>query len=295
MTYDMLIRKKALKIQERLGMRIGIAYGTKKCPVVRTTQEALDVLRDLYKIGLKAFVLPKEMFGNIQTTTDLYKVHYGNLLKIRDIAKKYNIELSLHHPTLPEEPDEILKTFSNITSVLDARIFTVNPSFYSKIMPHDQAMKLAVYKINEIASGLRVSSKIGVETTGKMQEVGSLEDVIDIVKRTQGTEPVMDWGHIHARGTGALREQKDFESVIGQVRNAVGSVWLDDAFFFFRGVSYGPSGLTRYVPIDNSDMKLEYLIKGIMSYNMKGTLILDDPDREKFILKILDRLADMVR
>jgi len=295
MVSEMMIRKKALKIQERLGMRMGIAYGTSKCPVVKTTSQALTVLRDMYKIGLKAFVLPKELFFAIQSASDLYKREYGNLLKIRDEAKRYNIELSLMHESLPAEPDDILRTFATISSVMDCRTFVVSPAFYSKMMPKDQALRLAVYKINEIVSSQRAESKIALETTGRMQEVGSLEDVLDMIKRTQGTEPAINWGNIHARGAGTLRSQRDFELVLNQVRSAVGRKWLDEAFFIFSGVSYGPSGLTRTVPIDRSDLKLEHMIKASMSFNTKGTLIINDPEKEKFILKNLDKMADMVR
>src|SRR3989338_339081 len=145
MVSDMMIRKKALKIQERLGMRLGIAYGLNKTPVVRTTTQALAALEDMYKIGLKAFVLPKELFFAIHSASDLYKTEYGNLLKIRDEAKKYNIELSVRHDALPAEPDEALRTFATISSVMDCRTFIVNPAFYSRIMPKDQALRLAVY------------------------------------------------------------------------------------------------------------------------------------------------------
>ena len=290
-----MIRKKALKIQERLGMRLGISYGTHKNPVVKTTTQALTVLRDLYKIGLKAFVLPKELFFAIQSASDLYKTEYGNLLKIRDEAKRYNIELSVRHEHLPSDPDEALKTFATISSVMDCRTFVIKPSFYSKIMPPDQALRLTVYKINEIVAGLRAGTKIAIETTGKIQDVGSLEDVLDMVKRTQSTEPAINWGNIHARGAGALRSQRDFELVLNQVRATVGSRWLEEAYYFFNGVSYGPSGLSRVVPIERGDLSLEHMIKASMSMNVKGTLIIDDPEKEKFILRNLDQMADMVR
>lgn len=291
----MLIRKKALKIQERLGMRIGISYGISKIPIVKTTAQALEVLRELYKIGLKAFVLPKELFFAIETASDLYKTEYGNLLKIRDEAKRFNIELSVRHESLPPEPDEILRNFATISSVMDCRTFVLNPSFYSKIMPHDQALRLVVHKVNEIVSSLRAEGKIAIETTGRMNEVGSLEDVLDIVKRSQSTEPAINWGNIHARGAGTLRTQRDFEHVLAQIRSAIGSRWFDQAYFFFSGVSYGPSGLTRAIPIDRSDINIENMIKAAMSYNVKGTLIIEDPEKEKFILRNMDRLADMVR
>lgn len=293
--YDMLIRKKNLKIQERLGMRLGIAEGIHKIPVAKNVDDVLEILRELYKIGLKAFVIPKDVFSDIKTANDIYKVHYGNILKIRDMAQKFNIEVAIQYNSLTDQPDEKLKIFATIASLMDARIFYVNPSFYSKMMPPDQALKLAVYKINEITNELRVNSKIGLETSGKLNEVGSVEEVIDMVKRTQGTEAVINWGNIHGRGSGALRSQPDFRAVIEKLRNSLGSAWLSNAYFIFSGVSYGPSGKVRNVPLSQSDINLEHLIREIMSFNIKGTLILDDPEKDKFILKMLERLADMVR
>jgi len=291
----MLIRKKALKIQERLGMRIGVTYGNAKTPVVRTAPQALSVLRELYKIGIKAFVLPKELFYSIQSASDLYKTEYGNLLKIRDEAKKYNIELSIWHDSLPSEPETTLKNFATITSVMDCRSLLISPAFYSKIMPKDQALKLAVYKINEIMTSLRAETKMALETTGKTSEVGSLEDVLDMVKRTQNSEPLLNWGNIHARGAGALRSQRDFEIILNQVKSTIGSRWLDTAYFIFSGSSYGPSGLTRHLPLDRTDINLEHMIRASMSFNVRGTLIIDDPSKERYILKNMDRIADMVR
>lgn len=294
MTMDTIIRKKVLKIQERLGMRIGVNYGSRKIPVVRTTAQTLDVLRDLYKVGIKAFVLPRELFAGISSASDLYKGYYGDLLKIRDIANKFNIELALHHPSLTEQPDDVLKTFCSIASIMDCRNFIIRPTFYSN-MPQDQALRLVVYKINEIVTSLKTSIKIGIETTGRISELGSIEDVIDIVKRTRDTEPVVNWGHIHARGTGALRTEDDFRRVFDKVRAEVGQAWLHNSYFFFSGVSYGPSGFIRHVPLKNSDISLKTLIRQSISFGTKGTLIFEDPDKENFILNIIEELSDMVR
>jgi deoxyribonuclease-4 len=294
MTMDMLIRKKALKIQERLGMRIGVMYGISSLPVVRSTEQALTALRELYKIGMKAFVLPRELFTGIITAADLYKSFYGDLLKIKETAQKFNIELALHHPSLSENPDEALKVFCTICNVMDCRTFIINPEIY-KNMPQEQSVRLAVYKINEVMTNLRLQVKMGVETTGNINQVGSLEQVVDIVKRTQGTEAILNWAHIHARGSGALRSEDDFRRVMSYVTNSIGRSWVENAYFLFSGVSYGPSGEIRHIPLAQSDISLKNLIRQSVSFGVKGTLIFEDPDKEKLLLKILDDLGDMVR
>lgn len=294
MSMDMLIRKKALKIQERLGMRLGLMHGISSMPVVSTPAQCLDALREMYKIGMRAFVIPREMFSDIHTAADLYKGAYGDLLKIKDIASKFNIELSIHHPSLPDNPDDVLKVFCNIANIMDTRTFIVNPDIY-KNMPKDQSLRLTVYKINEIMTSMRVNTKIGIETTGKVKEIGSLEEVIDIVKRTQGTEPIVNWGNIHARGSGALRTEEDFRRVMEHIRTNIGNGWFNSSYFIFSGASYGPSGKIKTIPLEKSDLNLRFMVRQAVSSGAKGTLIFDDPDKERFILKMLEDLGDMVR
>ncbi len=292
--YDMMVRKKMLKIQERLGMRIGVSGGINKIPVVRNTKNLLEVLEELYRIGLRAFVIPREYFADIGNATDLYKTKYGDLIKIKEIAGKYGIELSLAYPDLPEKHEEMLRTFCTIGTVMDARTLVIQPTFFPR-MPQNQATTLVVHKLNEITNSMRLKFKIGVETTGKMNQVGTVEDVLDIVERTLGTEPVLNWAHIHARGAGALRSQSDYKRIIDKARSVAGVNWIDNAFMLFSGVKYGPSGEVGRIPLDKSDINLEYLIREVMGANIHGTLVFEDPDKEKWIVKNMDKLADMVR
>jgi len=292
---DILIRKRILKIQERLGMRIGITYGVKAMPVVKNLSQALEALRELYKIGLKAFVLPPELFSGIESHSDLYKSKYGDLLKIKDEAKRYNIELSLRLPQISGEPDEMIRIYTKICSIMDVRAFSAKPNFYSAFMPHDQALRLAVYKINEIVASEAPRVKIGIETTGKTGDVGSLEDVIDIVKRTNSTEPIINFGMLHAYDNGFLRTRRDFNFVFEKLRKSLGPAYFQNAFFFFSGVRYTSQGYAETIPLAKADIKLENMVREAMAAGIKGTLIFEDPAKEKMVLGILDGLADMVR
>jgi hypothetical protein len=290
----MLIRKKSLKMQERLGMKIGLTYGVSSIPVAKTVEQALEVLRELYKVGFRALVLPPDLFRGIRDTTELYKDYYGDLLRLRNIAKKFGIELSLRQTSFGDMPDNSLRIFSTIASVMDCRVFTFPPTFYSR-MPEAQALKLTVYKINEIVNELRVNARIGIETTGRLGELGSLEDVIEICKRTTNTEPVINWAHLHARGAGFLKTQDDFKKIVEKVRQGIGQQWLRDAYFFFSGVRYGPSGEIGHTSFVGSDLHLEHLIRTTLSYGMGGTIIFEEPERERNIVAMLDQLGDMVR
>ena len=182
----MLIRKKSLKMQERLGMKIGVTYGVSTIPVAKTIDQTIEVMRELYKVGFRALVLPPDLFAGIKDTTDLYKDAYGDLLRLKNIAKKFGIELSLRQTDFGDMPDNSLRIFSTIASVMDCRVFVISPGFYPR-MPQSQALRLVVHKINEIINELRVKAKIGIETSGRPDDLGSVEDVIEICKRTTNT------------------------------------------------------------------------------------------------------------
>lgn len=290
----MLVRKKSLKIQERLGMKMGVTYGVSSIPVAKNVDQTIEVLRELYKVGFRALVLPPELFSKIGDMTALYKDYYGDLLRLKNVSKKLGIELSLRRTTFSENPDNSLRIFSTVASVMDCRIFTISPDFYSR-MPQSQSLRLVVHKISEIVNELRVNAKIGIETTGKTGELGSIEDVIEICKRTRNTEPVINWAHIHARGAGSLRSPDDFKRVIEKVRQGIGNQWLRDAYFFFSGINYDLNGEISHKSFVNADLKLEYMIRAALSYGMGGTIIFEEPERETQIVDMLDRLGDMVR
>ncbi len=292
-----MIRKKTLKIQERLGMRVGIAYGISKTPIAKTADEVVEALIELYKVGFKAFLLPKELFSKIKEPQEIFKEHYSELLKIKTTAQKYNIHRALHHDGLPEEPhklDSVLKIFFNIAHIMDCRTFIIHPNFY-KMVPQNQALKILVHKINEIVNTLNLKIKVGIETTGRVNELGSLEDVIEIVKRTTQTEAIINFANIHGRGSGFLRDESNFKFVLNKLKNEIGPQATQNSYFLFSGVTYGPSGVIKYLPSTKSDLKLVNLIKAAMSTGVKGTLIFEDPNREQSILDILKEFGDMVR
>jgi deoxyribonuclease-4 len=293
----MQVRKKYLKIQERLGMRIGLTYGISTRRIVSTPAETMEVLGELYKVGFRAFVLPPKLFANVINSSDLYKEHYDDLLNIKNMAKKYNIELSIRVEKLPSDPaqlDSVLKILCSIASVMDCRTVMIQPNFYPR-MPQHQALTLVVHKISELTGATRMKPTLGIETTGRTNELGSLEDVLEICSRTSGTEPIINLAHIHARGAGALRSENDYRMIIDKIRSARGTRWTDNAFLLFSGISYGASGEIQHIDLDRSDIKLNHLIKNAMSFGMKGTLIFEDPHKDDELVDMLNEFADMVR
>ena len=60
------------------------------------------------------------------------------------------------------------------------------------------------------------------EVLGKRNQLGSLDEIIEICKAHKGLMPTVDFGHIHARNQGSLNSAEDFERVILKLEHSLG-------------------------------------------------------------------------
>ena len=70
-------------------------------------------------------------------------------------------------------------------------------------------------------------SLVGIETSGRQELWGTVEEVLEVCNHVEGTVPVLNIGHIHARGHGSMRTSEDYAELFDMVReNYGGSVVL---------------------------------------------------------------------
>ena len=53
-------------------------------------------------------------------------------------------------------------------------------------------------------------SLVGIETSGRQDLWGTVEEVIEVCNHVEGTVPVLNMAHIHARGHGRMRTSEDY-------------------------------------------------------------------------------------
>ena len=67
--------------------------------------------------------------------------------------------------------------------------------------------KDTLYKTAEIVGNTPIT--IGLETMGKQNQLGTLEEVIELCKLSPIFAPVVDFGHLNARNVGGLFTDAD--------------------------------------------------------------------------------------
>jgi len=122
----------------------------------------------------------------------------------------------------------------------------------------------------------RDTIKIGIETSGRQELWGNLDEVLEVVNHVEGTVPVLNFGHIHARGHGCLRTSEDYGELFDKVRETIGT---KEFYCHFSGVSHRMGDALHYTQIRKSDLNFEPLAQFLVSEGdwLDVTIISDSP------------------
>ena len=84
------------------------------------------------------------------------------------------------------------------------------------------------------------------ETAGKLDQLGSLEEVLAISSRVPGVKPCIDFAHLHARTHGSLTSDKQFDAVLENISREAGQAELQHAHFHMCPIEWGQRGEIRH-------------------------------------------------
>ncbi|MEM2921024.1 MAG: TIM barrel protein [Candidatus Bathyarchaeia archaeon] len=126
-----------------------------------------------------------------------------------------------------------------VGSQMGAMHITFHPGYYGKISKED-AMSLQLESLKKVremmdAKGIRV--KLGPETTGKMSQFGSLEEVLRLSEEIDGVRPTIDFGHLNVRGDlPKFRTAEDYARVFDLIETRLGVNGVNDLVIHFSEV-----------------------------------------------------------
>ncbi|MEA2003841.1 MAG: TIM barrel protein, partial [archaeon] len=145
-----------------------------------------------------------------------------------DLARRLGVELTCHAPyfiNLASVRQEVQKAsiarLANTLKVAEAlgsRLMVVHAGFYSQ-RPKDEAFSLIKENIDELYRKCPSKVMFGAETMGKQKSFGTLEEIINLSKACDNVCPVIDFGHMHARSFGGIKDKDDYTSVFKRLEN----------------------------------------------------------------------------
>ena len=277
----------------------------------RTIVEGMD---DITALGLDTM--------EIQTVRTVQPQHFDQYWQAGILSWKTEFEMNLHGPYYAEilgNRRERNRTLSKMEAaiqaakVINARHITFHVGPYGSIYSrgpeaNEQVANVfsgVVDRVRElwgdetkdeehIAFPWLIENNpalVGIETSGRQELWGTLDEVLEVCNHVDGTVPVLNLGHIHARGHGGLRTSEDFGELFDKVREKLGGKKF---FCHFSGVEHRMGNALHYTQIKKSDLKFEPFAEFLAEEGdwLDVTIISDSPLLEHdamFMLQQYDR------
>lgn len=241
-----------------------------------------------HKSTMEAFGWLKEM------GLDAYEYQAGNGLRtseatLKALGKKaaeHGILMSLHTPYFISlsgiEEEKRLKSLSYIkdsvkaAELLGADRIVIHSGSAAKIT-RTEAMALAKDTLERVAEDNKDTSvKLGLETMGKINQLGTLQEVVELCKTAPCYVPVVDFGHLNSREQGGLFPDADaYKKVFDFIGEELGDDIAKNLHCHFSKIEYGTSGEKKHLTFADNEFgpNFEPLAEVIIKYGLAPRII----------------------
>lgn len=261
----------------------------------RTIVEGMD---DITVLGLDAM--------EVQTVRTVQPHHFDQYWQAGILSWKSDFEMNIHGPYYAEllgSKRERNRTLSKMEAsmqagkLVNARHITYHVGPYGDYEPGGKANEELVNIFSGVVDRVRSiwgdekeeeeysafpwvheaePSLVGIETSGRQDLWGTVEEVLEVCNHVEGTVPVLNMAHIHARGHGRMRTSEDYAELFDQVRENYGG---SKFYCHFAGVEHRMGNALHYTQIKKSDLKFEPFAEFLAEEGdwMDITIISDSP------------------
>lgn len=219
-------------------------------------KSSLQVPEYIEKMGLDAFEYQCGRGVNIGTE---------KATELGRLAGEKGIRLSLHAPYyISMSSVEEEKRKNSVRYILDSAR-AVKAMGGSRIIVHtgscgkisrEQALGLALDTMKKAISALDMEGlgdiHICPETMGKINQLGTLEEVIALCRLDERLIPCIDFGHLNARSLGGLNTEEAFLKVFDTIENDLGLDRLKVFHSHFSKIEYTTGGEKKHLTFEDS-------------------------------------------
>jgi len=224
---------------------------------------------------------------------------------IKATAAEHDVALSVHAPyfiNLNADDEEWPKSrqrlmdaahYGNLAGATDI-IF--HPGSYFE-QPPAEVLKLAIPRLAGCVDELRGAGNPAIlrpEMMGKSAMLGSAEDTFEMGKAIAGVQPCLDFAHLHARpGDGTMNTYDEWARMLEAYGSALGNTALQTLSIHLSGIEYGPKGEKAHLPISESDLDLDAILRALKAFNCSGRMLIESPAMEEDALLVKKRWEEL--
>jgi deoxyribonuclease IV len=210
--------------------------------------------------------------------------------KLGEEARKNNVKLSLHGSyfvnlsgsrEVVEASKQRMIACATAAQWMGATVMVFHTGFYGKVEKSFafKSCLQALKEINASLTSLGINVKLGPETMGRKFQVGSLEEILTICQEVENVQLVIDWGHLHARGLGALKKVEDFRAVAEKVEEALGTEALRSMHCHFSKIEFNSQGERKHHTLEEARYGPDFALLAdvIVDFGLHPTMICESP------------------
>lgn len=222
-----------------------------------------DVPKYLKEMGLSAFEY--QCGRGVKISEDSAKT-------LGEGLREVDVQVSLHAPYYISlsgtEEEKRLKSIDYILSSAKAvdwlggtRIVVHSGSATKISREHATELAKDTVKRAQLALDEHGLSHINIcpETMGKVGQLGTLEEVLELCSVDERIIPCIDFGHLNARTFGGIQTDADYKHILDEIENKLGGYRAKNFHVHFSKIEYtNPGGEKRHLTLADNEFGPEY-------------------------------------
>ncbi len=186
--------------------------------------------------------------------------------RLGELAKEFGITLSVHAPYFTNissvEAERIDKT---IGYIMQSAVAAKNMGATRVVVHMGAAKDITRRYAMEISKttmerALKELDNAGLgditlcpETMGKINQMGTLEEVVELCMMDERLLPTIDFGHLNARSIGGVNTKEDYEFIINKMHKKLGEYRAKNFHAHFSKIEFTKGGEKKHVTFDNTE------------------------------------------
>ena len=209
--------------------------------------------------------------------------------QLGEIARAADVALSVHAPLAgfmghAERGKKLnmavgmLDHTAGIAKAAGAEVVVFHPGFLLG-RTREEAIDSVVEQLGELRVRLEGKGRdvpFGIEVMGRVRDLGSAADVIEISRRLEWVRPVLDFAHMHATSDGAFLSVEPFLTAL----SAVDEVLEKSVPFHihFSDIQFANRNETKHLAYGEGTLRAEPLRDALARFERPATVISESPD-----------------
>jgi deoxyribonuclease-4 len=212
--------------------------------------------------------------------------------RLGELARENDVALSVHAPLFGfmGHLEAGGRKFTSAVGALDRSAGIVAASGAELVVFHpgfllgrsrDDAINAVVEQLGMLRERLENKERgvpFGIEVMGRVRDLGSVDDVVEISRRLEWVRPVLDFAHMHATSDGAFLDAAPFQDAL-----ALADDVLEPGAPFhihFSDIAFANRNETKHLSYGEGTLRAEPLRDALAAFERPATVISESPDEE---------------